>query len=143
MDVATVGVLGGMITLTTTIMLTVMIYLDRARRADMAAGFAAIDKRFDRVDRRFDRVDRRFDRVDKRFDRVDKRFERVDKRFDQIDRRFGQIDRRFDQIDRRFGQSDERFDGFTSIVVDLAKDVGEVKGRLGVSAPIEAFSTID
>ena len=112
MDAATIGVLGGMITLTMTIMLTVMIYLDRARRTDMAAGFAAIDRRFDRFE---ERVGRRFDRVDRRFDRVDRRFERVD----------------------------ERFDEFTGVVVDLAKDVGEVKGRLRTSAPTGAFSGSD
>lgn len=101
MDAATIGVLGGMITLTMTIMLTVMIYLDRARRSDMAAGFAAIDRRFDRFE----------ERVGRRFDRVDRRFERVD----------------------------ERFDEFTGVVVDLAKDVGEVKGRLRITPPAEAL----
>ena len=101
MDAATIGVLGGMITVMMTIMLTVMIYLDRARRADLAAGFAAINRRFDRSE---ERVDRRFDRVDKRFDRVD-----------------------------------ERFDEFTGLVVDLAREVGEVKGRLASSAPVEAL----
>ena len=97
MDAATIGVLGAMMTM----MLTVMIYLDRARRADMVAGFAAIDRRFDRVDERFVRVD------------------------------------------ERFGRMDERFDEFTGIVVALAKDVGEVKGRLGDSKPVEAFSGVD
>ena len=108
MDTATIGLLGGMITVMMTIVLTVMIYLDRARGADMAAGFAAIDRRFDRVDKRFDRVDERFDRVGKKFDRVD-----------------------------------ERFDEFTGIVVDLAREVGEVKGRSAISAPVEAFSRVD
>ena len=112
MDTATLGLLGGLITLMTTVMLTVMIYLDRARRADMAAGFAAMERRFDRSE---ERVDRRFDRVDKKFDRVDKRFDRVD----------------------------ERFDEFTGVVVDLAREVGEVKGRLATSAPVEAFSRVD
>ena len=105
MDAATIGVLGGMITMMMTIMLSVMIYLDRARRADMVAGFAAVDGRFDRFE---ERVNRRFDRVDERFDRVDERFDRVD----------------------------ERFDEFTGIVVDLAKEVGEVKGRLAVSTAV-------
>ncbi len=98
MDAATIGVLGGMITMMMTIMLSVMIYLDRARRADMVAGFAAVDGRFDRFE---ERVNRRFDRVD------------------------------------------ERFDEFTGIVVDLAKEVGEVKGRLAVSTAVEAFSRVD
>ncbi len=105
MDAATIGVLGGMITMMMTIMLSVMIYLDRACRADMVAGFAAVDGRFDRFE---ERVNRRFDRVDERFDRVD-----------------------------------ERFDEFTGIVVDLAKEVGEVKGRLAVSTAVEAFSRVD
>ena len=91
MDATTIGVLGGMITMMMTIMLSVMIYLDRARRADMVAGFAAVDGRFDRFE---ERVNRRFDRVD------------------------------------------ERFDEFTGIVVDLAKEVGEVKGRLAVSTAV-------
>lgn len=112
MDTATIGLLGGMITVMMTIVLTVMIYLDRARGADMAAGFAAIGRRFDRSE---ERVDRRFDRVDERFDRVDKKFDRVD----------------------------ERFDEFTGIVVDLAREVGEVKGRLAVSAPVEAFTRVE
>ena len=119
MDAATIGVLGGMITVMMTIMLTVVIYLDRARRADLAAGFAAVNRRLDRSE---ERVDRRFDRVDKRFDRVDERFDRVDERFDRVD---------------------ERFDEFTGIVVDLAREVGEVKGRLASSAPVEAFSRVD
>ncbi len=38
----------------------------------------------------------------------------------------------------RFGQIDVRLDGLTGIVVDLAKDVGEVKGLLGIPIPIEA-----
>ena len=112
MDAATIGVLGGMLTVMMTIMLTVMIYLDRAHRADLAAGFAAINRRFDRYE---ERVDRRFDRVDKRFDRVEERFDRVD----------------------------ERFDEFTGLVVDLAREVGEVKGRLASSAPVEALSRVD
>ena len=98
MDAATIGVLGGMITMMMTIMLSVMIYLDRARRADMVAGFAAVDGRFDRFE---ERVNRRFDRVD------------------------------------------ARFDEFTGIVVDLSKEVGEVKGRLAVSTAVEAFSRVD
>ena len=119
MDTATIGLLGGMITVMMTIVLTVMIYLDRARGADMAAGFAAIGRRFDRSE---ERVDRRFDRVDKKFDRVDERFDRVDKKFDRVD---------------------ERFDEFTGVVVDLAREVGEVKGRLAVSAPVEAFTRVE
>ena len=63
MDAATVGVLGGMITLAMTIMLTVMIYLDRARRAEIVAGFAAVDRRFDRSEQR---SGERFDRMEGR-----------------------------------------------------------------------------
>lgn len=81
MDAATIGVLGGMITVTMTIMLTVMIYLDRASRADMRAGFAAVDRRFDRSEQR---AGERFDRMDKRFDRMDDRFDRMDDRFDGV-----------------------------------------------------------
>ena len=143
MDAATIGVFGAMIT----VMLTVMIYLDRARRADMVAGFAAIGRRFDRfeerVNRHFDQVDERFVRVDKRLVRVDERFDRVDERFDRVDERFVRVDKRFDRVDERFDRVDKRFDEFTGIVVGLAKDVGEVKGRLRDSKPVEAFSGVD
>ena len=112
MDAATISVLGGMVTLIMTIMLTVMIYLDRARRADMAAGFVAIDRRLDRLE------------------------ERVEGRFDRVDERFG-------RVDERFGRADKRFDESTGILVDLAKDVGEIKGRLRTSAPTEALPSVD
>ena len=44
-----------------------------------------INERLDRMDQRFERVDQRFDRVDERFERVDERFDRVDQRFDRVD----------------------------------------------------------
>ncbi len=94
MDMSTIGILGGMLTLIVTIMLTVTIYLDRVRRSDIAAVVAAIDKRFERSDRRFEQVDKKLDEL-------------------------------------------------TRIMVALAKDVGEMKGRLGISVPVEPYSAVD
>ncbi len=54
-------------------------------RQDMSAGFAAVDRRFDRIEQRFEAVDRRFEGVDRRFESMDRRFEGMDRRFDQLD----------------------------------------------------------
>ena len=80
MDPVTIGILGGM--------MTIMIYLDRARRADMNAGFARVDKRMDRLDGRMDQL--------------------------------------------------------ITLVIDLAKTVGELKGRVGTSrAAAEALAATE
>ena len=79
MDIATIGVLGGMMT----IMLTIVLYLDRSRRAEMAVGFKQVNDRLDRLTDRLDRL--------------------------------------------------------TATVLDLAKTVGEVKGRLDALAPAEVL----
>ncbi len=94
MDMSTIGILGGMLTLIVTIMLTITIYLDRVRRSGIAAVVAAIDKRFERSDRRFEQVDKKLDEL-------------------------------------------------TRIMVALAKDVGEMKGRLGILVPVESYSAVD
>ena len=49
MDMATIGILGGMMAAMMTAMIAVIIYLDRSRRSDMNAGFARIDERLDRL----------------------------------------------------------------------------------------------
>ena len=79
MDPVTIGILGGMMT----IMMTVIIYLDRTRRADMNAGFARVDKRMDHLDTRMDQL--------------------------------------------------------ITLVIDLAKTVGELKGRVGTSPVAESL----
>ena len=60
--------------------LALMIYLDRARRADTRAGFAQIDRRFERFDQR----------IDKRFDQVERKIEasatRTDGRINELNR---------------------------------------------------------
>ena len=94
MDTATIGVLGGMMTVILTVMLTVRIYLDRSRRADIAELRAEMVSGFDRVE-------------------------------------------------KRFLQMDERFLQLTGIIVGLAEDVGELKGRVAVSVPVEAFSAAE
>ena len=74
------------------------------------------------------------------FAAIEKRLDRSEER---IDRRFDRVDKKFDRVDERFDRVDERFDEFTGIVVDLAREVGEVKGRLAIPAPVEAFSRAD
>ena len=99
MDAATIGILGGMMAVMMTAILTVMIYLDRARRAVMKAGFEAVERRLDRQEKR------------------------SEKRFDQVD---------------------ERLLHLTGIVIDLAKSVGELSGRVAVSAaPVEVLSAAE
>ncbi len=93
MDTTTIGILAGMMTAMTTAMLTVTVYLDRAARNDMAAGFAALSQRFDRFEVQ---VHKRFDQVDKQFEQIDRRFDRIDRWFDRIDRRFEQMEKRLD-----------------------------------------------
>ena len=99
-----------------TVNMMVLIYLDRARRADMKAGFAEVNQRFNEVDARFDRQDERFD---KRFDRQEARF---DKRFDRVDGRLLHL---------------------IGLVVELARGVGEITGRVAVSTPVEVGSAAD
>lgn len=119
MDAATIGLFIGMMT----VMLTVIIYLDRARRADMANGFVLIDKRLDLFEQE----------VDRRFDEVDRRFELLEQRFDRFEQ----------EVDRRFEQVDKRFEGLTGGMVALAKDIGEVAGRSVISPPVGAYSAVD
>ena len=49
----------------------------------------------------------------------------------------------FDRVEKRFLQMDERFLQLTGIIVGLAEDVGELKGRVAVSVPVEAFSAAE
>ena len=57
MGSVTISILGGMMT----VMVTVMIHLDRTQRADMKAGFAHINQRMDQFETRRDRLDTRID----------------------------------------------------------------------------------
>ena len=70
-----------------------------------------INERLDRMDQRFDRVDQRFERVDERFERVDQRFERVDQRFDRVDERFERVDQQ---------------------ILELAKSMSSMNGKLDI-----------
>ena len=125
--------------------LALMIYLDRAHRAEVRAGFAQMDKRiderFEQVDKRFEQVDNRFEQVDKRFEQVDKRFDQIDNRFDQIDNRFDQVDKRFDQVDKRIefsaGRTDARINELNRSVIELAQGLGRVEGRTEVLTAVE------
>ena len=124
MDLVTISILGGMMTVTTTVMVTVMIYLDRTRRAEMNAGFMRVETRTDQLDDRMGRMDKR----------IGERMDRLDERMDRMDERMGE------RIDRL----DERMDHLITIVIDLAKTVGELKGRAWrASPPVEALSTAD
>ena len=49
----------------------------------------------------------------------------------------------FDRVEKRFLQMDERFLQLTGMVVGFAEDVGELKGRVAVSVPVEAFSAAE
>ena len=134
MDAATIGILGGMMTVN----MMVLIYLDRARRADMKAGFAEVNQRFNEVGGRFDRQDERFDK------RLDQQDERFDKRLDQQEARF---DKRFDRQEARFDKRFDRVDGrllhLIGLVVELARGVGEITGRVAVPAPVDVGSAAD
>lgn len=123
MDTTTIGILGGMIATMTTVILTVVIYLDRARRAEILNSFSAMNERFNGFEQQ-----------------VDKRFEQVDKRFEQVDRRFERLEQR---INERFRRVDERFDEFTRIILAMANDIGAVKGHLGISSTVETYAAVD
>ncbi|MET8868765.1 hypothetical protein ABZW11_38055 [Nonomuraea sp. NPDC004580] len=95
-------------------------------RADMNAGFVAVNRRFERVDARLDRMDVRLDQMDARLyqmdarlEQVDRRLEQMDTRFEQIDTRFEQMDTRFEQIDKRFEQVDTQFDGLRTLLMRI------------------------
>ena len=90
--------------------LALMIYLDRAHRAEVRAGFAQMDKR-----------------IDERFDQVDKRFEQVDNRFEQIDKK----------IEFSAGRTDARINELNRSVIGLAQSVGRVEGRTEVLTTVE------
>lgn len=116
MDLVAISILGGMMTVMTTVMVTVIIYLDRTRRAEMNAGFARADTRMDQLDNRMDRMEERMDRLDNRMDRMEERMDRLD----------------------------ERMDHLITIVIDLAKTVGELKGRVRTtSPPVRALPAAD
>ena len=104
--------------------LALMIYLDRARRA----GFAKIDRRFERIEQR---IDRRFERFE----------QRIDKRFDQVDKKIEQVDKRFDQVDKKIEASATRTDGrineLNRSVIELAQSVGRVEGRTEILSAVE------
>ena len=154
MDIATISVLGGLMTVMTTVIVTVMLHLDRSRRADIATLSAISDKRFEQTEQRFDQMERRFElierRSDSRFEQIETRFELMEKRFEQIDLRFDQIERRFEWVQdqfrlihKQFERIDKRLDKFMGIVINLANDVGEIKGRLAVAMPVEALSAVE
>ena len=70
------------------------------------------------INERLDRMDQRFDRVDQRFERVDERFERVDQRFDRVDQRFERVDERFERVDQQ--------------ILELAKSMSSMNGKLDI-----------
>ncbi len=86
--------------------LALMIYLDRARRA----GFAQIDRRFERFEQR----------IDKRFDQVDKKIEQVDKK-----------------IEGSATRTDGRINELNRSVIELAQSVGRVEGRTEILSAVE------
>lgn len=57
--------------------------------------------------------------------------------------RLGSVDDRVGSVDDRSDRANKRFDELMGILVDQAKDVGEIKGRLGVSTPSGASSSVD
>ena len=143
--------------------LMLTIYLDRAVRRDMRAGFERIDTRLERIDTRFERVEERIDehrremkgdmavwitQVDRKFDQVYERFDQVDRKFEQVDRKFDQVYERFDQVDRKFEQvyerievsasrTDVRINELNRSVTELAQSVGRVEGRAETLAAVE------
>ena len=63
-------------------------------------------------------VNERLDRMDQRFDRVEQRFERVDDRFDRVDQRFDRVDERFERVDQQ--------------ILELAKSMSSMNGKLDI-----------
>ena len=88
------------------------------QRELMAAGFEAVDKRFEDINKRFEAVDKRFEDINKRFEAVDRRFEDVNNRFEDINKRFEAVDRRFEDLtanmNKRFEAVDKRFEDLTA-----------------------------
>lgn len=112
--------------------LVLTIYLDRAHRADMRAGFARIDKRLDRFEQR---TDERFDKIDDRFDKTD---DKTDDRFDKIDDRFRTLETRLEKkIEDSASRTDARINELNRSVIELAQSVGRVEGRTEVLTAVE------
>ncbi|WP_155126414.1 hypothetical protein [[Actinomadura] parvosata] len=94
-------------------------------RAQMKAGFAAVDERFEKIDLRFERVDERFQKIDLRFEQIDARFQKIDERFEQIDERLEQIDVRFEKMDERLENVEKRLDTIETLLVRIDAKLGD------------------
>ena len=56
---------------------------------------------------------------------------------------FARVDKRMDQLDTRMDRFDTRMDQLITLVIDLAKTVGEVKGRVGTSPVAESLAATE
>ena len=99
------------------------------QRELMAAGFEAVDKRFEDINKRFEAVDKRFEDINKRFEAVDRRFEDVNNRFEDINNRFEDINKRFEAVDRRFedltANMNKRFEAVDKRFEDLTANMNK------------------
>ena len=64
--------------------------------------------------------------------RLDDQAANVDRRFEHVDRHFEQVERHFEQVERRFGEVDRRFDAIHEEIMNLAKPVASIDGKLDV-----------
>ncbi|MGR6916542.1 hypothetical protein ACU635_20050 [[Actinomadura] parvosata] len=58
-------------------------------RAEMKAGFAAVDERFEKIDARFEQIDVRFEKMDERLENVEKRLDTIATLLVRMDAKLG------------------------------------------------------
>lgn len=83
----------------------------KSQRELMAAGFAAVDKRFEDL---IAQTDKRFEDL---IAQMDRRFEAVDRRFEDVDKRFEDMNRRFEDMNQRFADTHKRLSGLQWMVI--------------------------
>ncbi|MCY3806421.1 MAG: hypothetical protein OXG91_08015 [bacterium] len=112
--------------------LALTIYLDRACRADMRAGFARIDDRFDKLEKKLEKkIEDSASRTGARFDKIDDRFHKVDDRFDKVEKKLEK------KIEDSASRTDARINELNRSVIELAQSVGRAEGRTEVLTAVE------
>ncbi|MCS7207487.1 MAG: hypothetical protein NZ951_06095 [Dehalococcoidia bacterium] len=99
-----------------------------------------LGERLDRLEKvleeRFAQVEQRFGQMEQRFGQLDQRFVQIEQRFAQVDQRFAQVDARFEALTRemneRFARVDARFDAMHKEILDLAKAVSAIDGKMDI-----------
>lgn len=63
---------------------------------------------------------------------MEERFARVEERFAHVEERFARVDEHFARVDERFARVDQRFDAVHKEILDLAKAISTINGKLDI-----------